>query len=782
MIPNVGRDNSDSLVLTEQAKSLPPKLPLANPTGEAAGGTATAAETVPAAPQDVSAQVLASTGKSSAELLAMLAEAETQGKSFVQQFVAAARERSYRAFRNEHFRDSKYNNTRWKQRSKVFKPKTRSYVRKAQAAAASALFSTSDVVKIEPQDNSNVAQRASAAFKQELLNYRLDRTSGRNAIPWFATAMGAHQDALIAAICVTKQMWLFRERTTGVTRTAAVTGQTSARAAIDIDRPACINIAPENAIWDPNCEWTKPAQTSPYLILRWPLPVGEIIAMMKSAGASETPWLPLSESQILSAGAATPDDTTGTRLARTGGADPVQHAASSSFRPVWIYENYLRIDGEDYTFWTVGTQLLLSLPRPTREVHPWNFGERPVVIGFGAIEAHRSLPMSPVEALQPLQQEANDITNLRLDQMKQVVTPLAKVRRGRQVDIDAVQRRSPDGLLLLNELDDVDWDRPPEVPRSAFEETSILNNDFDDLAGNFSQGSVQSNRSLNETVGGLRLLSGSANALTEFDLRVWAETWVEPVLWQLLKLEEYYEDDELVLALAGQRAELVERFGIDEITDRLLMDDVTVSVSIGLGASDPMQALEKFQAAAGIVAPLLLPFIEAGKIDVIPNVEEIVDEVFGKAGFKNAGRRFFAKLESAPPQPQPGAGAPGPDPAAMAKVALEDKKVTTTAILKREELAVRAHIEDGKLRDRAADRQEKRALAALKAQTDVARERMKAIGNREQQRADHRHVARSSLLSALMSAGEREHSAGIHRENVEHAAKHAPKPEPRANG
>ena len=35
-------------------------------------------------------------------------------------------------------------------------------------------------------------------------------------------------------------------------------------------------------------------------------------------------------------------------------------------------------------------------------------------------------------------------------------------------------------------------------------------------------------------------LNNAASNITEFDLNVWIETWAEPVLGRLLKLEEYY--------------------------------------------------------------------------------------------------------------------------------------------------------------------------------------------------------------------------------------------------
>ena len=51
-------------------------------------------------------------------------------------------------------------------------------------------------------------------------------------------------------------------------------------------------------------------------------------------------------------------------------------------------------------------------------------------------------------------------------------------------------------------------------------------------------------------------IAGNTNSISEFVLRTFAETWVEPVLKQLLKLEQYYETDEHITALAGKAGEV----------------------------------------------------------------------------------------------------------------------------------------------------------------------------------------------------------------------------------
>jgi hypothetical protein len=83
----------------------------------------------------------------------------------------------------------------------------------------------------------------------------------------------------------------------------------------------------------------------------------------------------------------------------------------------------------------------------------------------------------------------------------------------------------------------------------------------------------------------------------------------------------------------------------------LLEQDVTVRVSAGLGAGDPQQRLAKFQSAASIAAPLLAqsPDFQSGKKQL--NTDAIIEEIFGAAGYKDGGARFFIDNGEAKPNP-----------------------------------------------------------------------------------------------------------------------------------
>jgi hypothetical protein len=70
-------------------------------------------------------------------------------------------EDALRMFQSKHPLDSKYNSDAYKYRSKLFRPKTRSVIRKNEAAAATAYFSNIDVVNVAPANEKDPQQVAS---------------------------------------------------------------------------------------------------------------------------------------------------------------------------------------------------------------------------------------------------------------------------------------------------------------------------------------------------------------------------------------------------------------------------------------------------------------------------------------------------------------------------------------------------------------------------------------------------------------------------------------------
>jgi hypothetical protein len=589
------------------------------------------------------------------DFLRLVREAEAQSALYLSQVNQKAWAQSLRAFHQEHFVGSKYTKPDWRNRSKFFRPKTRSSVRKDMAAVGASLFNNMDAVQCLPGNESDTKQRAAAAIMQELVNYRTDRTSGKAAIPWMQVAMGARQDSLLTGICVTKQSWKLKlrkldkpEKTFEEGEDGVYAEQTRDVWVPEIDRPDVQLIPPENIAIDPAADWTDPIQSSSYLIIKWPMQIDDI---KRNQNIPLNPWKEVSEEVLRASVDVGTFNTAAIRRARESELDRLNMTQTgTNFQIVWVYEVFMKHQDEDYTFFSVGGREYLTDPKRVRNVYPEQFGERPLVFGVGSLEAHRLFPMAPVESWQMMQLELNDIVNLTLDAVKQNVMPVTKVVRGKNIDLDQVKRRSSGSSIIVSNKDDITWERPPDIPQSVPVLTREIELEFDDLAGQFNGQTAENSNALSRTLGGLKLVSGSANAVQEFDIRIWIDTWATPVLAQIVKLEQYYEHDPVVLGLCGERAQLFQKHGIDKITDDLLEQEITVRVSVGLGAGDPQQRLQKFQSAIQVAMPLLQESEEFKSGEYKVNPDAVMDEVFGAVGYHDGGRRFLTK---GPPKPNP---------------------------------------------------------------------------------------------------------------------------------
>jgi hypothetical protein len=594
-----------------------------------------------------------------AQLMSLTRSMYAQGASYQEQNLQTRWTSAYNAFNNKHDSDSKYSSTRYRGRSRLYRPKTRATVRKKMAEAAASLFSTSDATQIVAADESDEIQAANAELISEMVKFRLSRASENASVPWFMVTMGAHLTTQLSGFCVSKQYWEYQTVNEGSDEvrtpmqlplgpngemvTLGETVENVPRKKVLRDRPKVQLYPPEDCIRDPGAPWDDQVQGSAYFILRHPMSVDQAMTFISNANEkSRMTFIDITFDEMASKAGTAADINNSALIRRSreqGGTDRyTDHMVEKEFQQVWLHENFLRIQGTDYVYWTLEQDKLISDVIPVEEAYPEQGGARPISLGVASIEPFKIDPMAPVEAWRPMQQEMNDLVNLRLDTVKQTIAPLAKVKRGRSVDVRAIQNRTPDSVVYMQDMSDVEFDRPGDVGQSSYVEMERLNADFDDQAGNFSIGSVQTNRSLGDTVGGMRMMTSNANALGEFDLRIFVETWVEPTLRQLVKLIQFYETDANIIAISAKKAKAFQRMGVNQITDDILMSQVKVSVDVGIGASDPMMSLQKFDAAAKIAMGLLGP-------EVIKEIKRdaVIDEVFGKAGFKDASERFFNK-------------------------------------------------------------------------------------------------------------------------------------------
>lgn len=585
------------------------------------------------------------------DYLQLCRDAYSSSTSYIDTNFRKQWEDNLRMFQSKHPRDSKYLSDSYKHRSKIFRPKTRSAVRKNEAAAAAAFFANTDVVSTDPVNPSDPKQVASAELMKYVLNERLTKT-----IPWFQILVGGVQDAQVQGVVASYQYWKYKEVTKTVKVQVPVTdmlgqpvigfdGQPVTREEeqevkeVIEDKP-CIELIPiENIRIDPAADWLDPIGTSPYVIRLIPMYVVDVKRLMQKENPKTgmPKWKTLSDDQIRQA----QGDYDSTRQVRNHEQEETDKSEKplTAYEVVWVHENFFREEDGITVVYTMGDAHQLTGPLDIKDIY--FTGEIPVVMGVGVIETHRPIPSAYVELGGELQRETNDIANSRLDNVKLALNKRFVVKRGAQVDLQSLVRNAAGSVTMAtNPIEDVREMEFNDVTGSSYMEQDRLNVDYDELMGNFSSGSVQTNRKMNETVGGMGLIASGANQMTEYLLRTITETWIEKVLRQLVKLEQAYETDELILAIAGNKAQLFQKYGISRVTDDLLNQSLTLTVNVGMGATDPAKKLQNFVMGAKTCA-------EITRIAPDMDSAEVRKEIFSLLGYRD-GARFFKGAQLPP--------------------------------------------------------------------------------------------------------------------------------------
>jgi hypothetical protein len=330
-------------------------------------------------------------------------------------------------------------------------------------------------------------------------------------------------------------------------------------------------------------------------------------------------------------------------------------------------------------------------------------------MGVITLESHRTYPMAPTNLIAPLQIQSNEVSNQRMDNVQLVLNKRYLVRRqkgGNGVDLAALSRSVPGGSVMCsNPESDIKVLDTNDVTGSSYQEQDRLDLAIDELSGTFSQQTVQNNRNLNETVGGMEMMNAGASDVSEYAIRTFIETWVEPTLSQLARLEQFYETDEQLMLMAQGRSENFQKAGKDQVLDEILRQQLTIRVNAGFGKTDPQKRINSLNIALSTVAGVLP--------DAVPRLksDEIIKEVFGNAGYRD-GSRFFKPLDEF--QKEQANQQPPIDPAKQEELRLKAEQMNFEREKFQAELALKERLEMMKL---ALD--EKKTLEQVQAQLGI---------------------------------------------------------------
>lgn len=512
---------------------------------------------------------------------------------------------------NQHPPGSRFHADTSKHKSRLFRSKIKPAVRRHVAALAMALFTNNETIAIEPEDKNDKEGAAAARLMQNVLQTRLD-----NDTDWFLTSLGAYQDTLVYSVCISKQFWN-----------------------TDNDAPALDLLKPENFRFDPNADWRNVVKTSPYLIEVIPMYAGDVLERIEA----NDDWETLTLSEILSG--SSEEQYNATRQSREGmeRQDPTQTINHNEYSIVYVHFNVHKRDGEDWAFYTLGTNRLLSKPKPLKEL--FTHGRELYRVGFSTIESHKNYPQSLVDDGSNLQEETNVLINSRMDNIRLVLNKRFLVARKGNVDIQALMRNVPGGGIMVDDTErDVKWMETPDVTSSAYAEQDRLNVEFDDVLAVTSPATVNANRNLKETASGMNLMAAGVTADQELMIKTFIFTWVEPVLGTLLSLCQQYETDANVLETASRKAG-IQNFeeAPPQQQDELILKSMKLSVNVGMGNTNPEQKIKRLMLAINTTATM------PGAAEMV-EWSEVIKEVYANAGYGD-GSRFMKDVNAPPPPP-----------------------------------------------------------------------------------------------------------------------------------
>lgn len=561
-------------------------------------------------------------------------------ESSVNYFNASHRNRMISAmarFNSEHPKESKYWSEAFKRRSRLFRPKTRSVVRAREAKAIISLFASSDIVNVRPVPDDTQAA-ADARIQEKLLNYRMQEDDR-----WYKFVGGSVQDADRQGFVIGKTYWEYEEGAQYWQRNAPGMEIFGPERGVNFvtrrDRPAFQLVPVERFYFSPAADWMNVVESSPFLIEIMPMYIADIRKHEKNPRA-KLKYRHLTDGQLLSGGHAAEWNPIRIQRERNRLDRYERGSTPTDYAVAWIHRNILKIDGEDYVFDTVGEGgLLLSDVTPLEQFDPR--GYRPYVVGSTLFEAHNPFNYGTVNLMAQMQDEINDVANLRIDATKMASAGRTFIKRNTAIDMQALARFSPGASVEMdNPSTDIKWDRPNPPPASSFDENNLLNLELDDLVGNFSQSSVANNQNLNETVGGMQILGTTADQLSEYDLHTLTKTFLTKILAQVMDLEKHWETStKLATIIGGQMAVTATQFW------KALDTESKVVINVGFGATNPAKRVQRLQTALTTVAqvsPMIL--YQSNQI-------ELVKEIMASAGIDDISR-FFPFANDQPGQKQ----------------------------------------------------------------------------------------------------------------------------------
>lgn len=320
---------------------------------------------------------------------------------------------------------------------------------------------------------------------------------------------------------------------------------------------------------------------------------------------------------------------------------------------------------------------------------------------------HKLMGRSIADLVMDIQRIKSTIQRQILDNMYLANNKRHKVRRGADVDLDALINSVPGGVVMMGDLSAVEPLDVDNIENSAFQ---FL--EYEDSVREIRTGITRYNQgldanSLNKTATGIQMIQGAAQQRLELIARVFAETGIVRLFKALLRLTIKHQDKARVIRL---RDEWV------SFDTRTWNADMDVSIAVGLGAGS-REVMAGHYGNLIAMQEKLFPAGIVSKENLFNSASKLVENM----GLKTPEMYFTDPQRMQ--QQQQDQQKPDPEAAKMqAQMQVEQQKMQMQVQGKQAELQT-------DMQKHAMSLQADKEIAAMKAQADIQTKTMMAQVN-----------------------------------------------------
>lgn len=491
--------------------------------------------------------------------------------------------------------------------SKMYVPKTHEFVKSQIASVIQAYFSNDELMYFSPQNDSDNLANLYADY----LTYYFEEILQRNNW-WYQFTISAFEQGVLHNFIPAKVCY-------------------------DPDKkmPVAKLIPIEDFRLHPGADPYNPIETSPYIINIIKMYVYQVKERQDFEKYGDNAWNKVTNDDYINSSTSFETTVVYARNRNQINPDKKGDTSLNEHSIVYVHENIIKVDGQDYLFYTLGSGALLSKIKKLEEVY---LHGRPFVLGNIALEEAKLYPSSVLDNLRHIQEIINELVNVGFDGKKMRLFPRLLVSNTAKIDINALVNARPDSLIFTKDPQkDIQALSVPNQYDAVTPEISLFNSHFDDVSGRFAPSSMAQGDSP-DSVGGMQMMNSSANQVSEGYLRTFNETFLEKVVYMMIQVCKHYgfEDKDLDKKLMTNN-QLLAKYGITDKKfniNKLKDQDLDININVGMGATNPSMRLERF--LTGINSIIKVNPAIAQNLDM----QAVMTEIMSIQGYKDP-QKFF---------------------------------------------------------------------------------------------------------------------------------------------